>query len=210
MDNRLATRLAERPLIAILRGLPPDQALAVGECLLSAGLRIIEVPLNSPQATTSIKTLIGAYGDRALIGAGTVLTEAEVEQVAAAGGQLIVSPNMNPAVITAAKRLRLVCTPGVATPSEGFTALDCGADALKLFPAEMISPAVVKAWKAVVPKDVALLPVGGVSTDNMGYYWQAGAAGFGLGSALYSPAVSLTELQMRAELLVAEIDRLKT
>ncbi|WP_288479416.1 2-dehydro-3-deoxy-6-phosphogalactonate aldolase, partial [uncultured Pseudomonas sp.] len=181
----LDTYLKDLPLIAILRGVTPDEIVAVGRALHDAGFRVIEIPLNSPQPFESIRRLTTELGESCLIGAGTVLTEAQVAEVDAAGGRLIVSPNANLAVIRASKAAGLVSAPGVATPSEGFAALDAGADSLKLFPAEQLGPAVVKAWRAVFPKELALLPVGGITPDNMGPYVAAGANGFGLGSALY-------------------------
>ncbi|MDR6356709.1 2-dehydro-3-deoxyphosphogalactonate aldolase [Pseudomonas psychrotolerans] len=179
--------LKDLPLIAILRGVTLDEIVPVGRALYDAGFRVIEIPLNSPQPFDSIRRLTAELGEDCLIGAGTVLTEAQVAEVDAAGGRLIVSPNANLAVIRASKAAGLVSAPGVATPSEGFAALDAGADSLKLFPAEQLGPAVVKAWRAVFPKELALLPVGGITPDNMGPYVAAGANGFGLGSALYKP-----------------------
>ncbi len=173
------------PLIAILRGLMPAEAPAIGDALIEAGLRIIEVPLNSPDPLRSIEAMAARFGKRALIGAGTVLQVEQVAQVAAAGGRLIVMPHADPAVIRAAKRAGLWCVPGVATPTEAFAALAAGADALKLFPAELVTPSVLKALRAVLPPAVQLLPVGGITPRNLGAYVAAGASGFGLGSALY-------------------------
>lgn len=199
----LDTYLKDLPLIAILRGVTPDEIVAVGRALHDAGFRVIEIPLNSPQPFESIRRLTAELGESSLIGAGTVLTEAQVAEVDAAGGRLIVSPNANLAVIRASKAAGLVSAPGVATPSEGFAALDAGADSLKLFPAEQLGPAVVKAWRAVFPKELALLPVGGITPDNMGPYVAAGANGFGLGSALYKPGLSAAQVSANAQAFAA-------
>ncbi len=199
----LDTYLKDLPLIAILRGVTPDEIVAVGRALYDTGFRVIEIPLNSPQPFDSIRRLTAELGDSCLIGAGTVLTEAQVAEVDAAGGRLIVSPNANLAVIRASKAAGLVSAPGVATPSEGFAALDAGADSLKLFPAEQLGPALVKAWRAVFPKELALLPVGGITPDNMGPYVAAGANGFGLGSALYKPGLSAAQVSANAQAFAA-------
>jgi 2-dehydro-3-deoxyphosphogalactonate aldolase len=173
------------PLIAILRGINPAEAVAVGQALVDTGWQLIEVPLNSPQPLNSIAALASHF-PQALIGAGTVLTASDVRNVHAAGGQMMVSPNFNPQVVRAATDLGMVCLPGVLTATEAFAALDAGATGLKLFPGEIASPAVVKALRAVLPSASILLPVGGVSLANMGAYLQAGADGFGIGSALYA------------------------
>lgn len=186
------------PLIAILRGVRPEEALPVGMALAEAGFRIIEVPLNSPQPLQSIDTLARTLGDACLIGAGTVMSAAQVAEVADAGGKLIVMPHGDAAVIRAAKSRGLQCAPGIATPTEGFAALAAGADALKLFPAELLSPAALKAIRAVFPKDVLFVPVGGITPDNMAGYAAAGANGFGLGSALYKPGMSAAQVKANA------------
>jgi 2-dehydro-3-deoxyphosphogalactonate aldolase len=193
---------ARCPLIAILRGVTPDEVVAVGEALFDAGFRLIEVPLNSPEPLESIARLAKAFANRAVIGAGTVLRPAEVTAVRTAGGTLIVSPNTNVEVIAATKQAGLVSLPGCATASEAFAALDAGATALKLFPAEGASPAVLKAMRAVLPRGVRLLPVGGITPGNMAPWREAGAAGFGIGSALYSPGVGLDEIARRARTFV--------
>lgn len=190
------------PLVAILRGLPPADAVAVGQALLAHGLSLIEVPLNSPQPLTSIAALAAALPD-ALVGAGTVLTPRQVREVHAAGGQLIVSPNFDAGVVAEALRLGLICLPGVMTPTEAFAALAAGAHGLKLFPAEMASPVIVKALRAVLPASVLLLPVGGITPDTMGAYRAAGANGFGLGSALYRPGMAATEVARHAAAFVS-------
>jgi 2-dehydro-3-deoxyphosphogalactonate aldolase len=193
---------ARCPLIAILRGVKPDEVVAVGEALFDAGFRLIEVPLNSPEPLESIARLAKALASRAVIGAGTVLRAAEVTAVRTAGGTLIVSPNTNAEVIAATTNAGLVSLPGIATPSEAFAALEAGATALKLFPAEGASPAVLKAMRAVLPRGVRLLPVGGITPGNMAPWREAGAAGFGIGSALYSPGVGLDEIARRARTFV--------
>ena len=180
-------QFAECPLIAILRGVRPDEVEAIGEALVKGGIRIIEVPLNSPDPLDSIARLVARMNGRALVGAGTVLQIEQVEQVRAAGGQLIVSPSTKPIVIAATVAAGMISCPGYFTPSEAFAALDAGAHALKLFPAEAASPAVVRAQRAVLPKNVRLIVVGGVGPDKMAPWIEAGADGFGLGSGIYRP-----------------------
>lgn len=185
--QRFAAAFAACPLIAILRGIAPDEACAHGRALYDAGFRVIEVPLNSPQPFESIAALRAELPSDAIVGAGTVLRPELVETLAGAGGELVVMPHADPAVIRAAKARGLACAPGVATPTEAFAALSAGADALKMFPAEQLGASVAKAWRAVVPKRVPLVPVGGIVPGNMGPFLAAGADGFGLGSALYRP-----------------------
>jgi 2-dehydro-3-deoxyphosphogalactonate aldolase len=197
----LAQAMAQLPLIAILRGLTPAEAPAIGDALVSSGFAIIEVPLNSPEPLHSIAALTRQF-PQTLIGAGTVLNAQQVKDVHAAGGRLVVAPNFNPAVVAQALALDMVVLPGVATPTEAFAALDAGAHGLKLFPAEMISPATVKALRAVLPKSAALMPVGGITPDNMAAYRTAGASGFGLGSALYAPGRSTQEVRLQAKSFV--------
>jgi 2-dehydro-3-deoxyphosphogalactonate aldolase len=197
----LAQAMAQLPLIAILRGLTPAEAPAMGEALVSSGFAIIEVPLNSPEPFKSIAALTQQF-PQTLIGAGTVLNAQQVKDVHAAGGRLVVAPNFNPAVVAQALALNMVVLPGVATPTEAFAALDAGAHGLKLFPAEMISPATVKALRAVLPKAAALMPVGGITPDNMAVYRAAGASGFGLGSALYAPGRSAEDVHEKAAAFV--------
>lgn len=187
------------PLIAILRGIRPDEVEAVGEALVEAGFTLIEVPLNSPDPMDSIARLAKRFSGRAIIGAGTVLTEAQVGQVHDAGGTMIISPNTNTHVIAESVRLDLVSLPGIATPSEAFAALDAGANALKLFPAEGASPAVLKAIRAILPKDIRVLPVGGIAPDTMEPWHKAGAAGFGIASALYTPGFDSGAVLPRAK-----------
>lgn len=181
--------MARLPLVAILRGLHPLEALAVGQVLVDAGWDLIEVPLNSPQPLQSIATLRKSF-PQALVGAGTVLTSEDVRQVHSAGGELIVSPNFNPAVVAEAVRLGMVCLPGVMTASEAFAALAAGASGLKIFPAEMITPMVLKALRAVLPAETLVLPVGSISPLNMPAFRAAGANGFGIGSALFKPGMT--------------------
>ncbi len=190
--------LAQLPLIAILRGLTPTEAPAIGQALVDSGFAIIEVPLNSPEPLHSIATLSRLFPNT-LIGAGTVLNAQQVKDVHAAGGRLVVAPNFNPGVVAKALALNMVVLPGVATPTEAFAALGAGAHGLKLFPAEMISPATVKALRAVLPPEAALMPVGGITPDNMAAYRQAGASGFGLGSALYAPGRSAEQVRAAAQ-----------
>ena len=173
------------PLIAILRGVTPEEVMAVAESLVDAGFAIIEVPLNSPRPLESLERLKAKYDDEILIGAGTVTTPAQVADVAKTGARMIVMPHGDPEVVRAAKAAGLACTPGVATPTEAFAALANGADALKLFPAELLSPAVLKSMRSVLPQATRILPMGGITPDSMAGYIAAGANGFGLGGALY-------------------------
>ncbi|SFR76892.1 2-keto-3-deoxy-phosphogalactonate aldolase [Stenotrophomonas maltophilia] len=186
------------PLVAILRGLTPQEAPAIGAALAEAGFHILEVPLNSPQPLQSIELLAKQLGDRCLVGAGTVLSTAQVQDVKNAGGRLVVMPHADVEVIAAAHASGMVCTPGVATPTEAFAALRAGADALKLFPAEQLPPPVLKAWSSVLPPGTRLLPVGGITPERMAAYRQAGAAGFGIGSALYAPKTLADDVARRA------------
>ncbi len=183
---KLEAAMRRLPLVAILRGLTPADASSIGAALDAAGFSLIEVPLNSPRPLASIATLV-AQLPNALVGAGTVLTPAQVREVHAAGGQLIVSPNFDADVVRAAVQLGMVCLPGVMTPTEAFAALAAGASGIKLFPAELVPPAGVKALRAVLSADTLVLPVGGITPEAMAAYRAAGANGFGLGSALYKP-----------------------
>ncbi len=201
--TKFQTFIAELPLIAILRGLRCESAVAVAAVLTDAGFGVLEVPLNSPEPFKTIGLLVERFGDRAVIGAGTVMATNQARQVAEQGGNLIVMPHADPAVVSAAKKLNMTCVPGVATPSEAFAALTAGADALKLFPAEALPPAVVKAWRAVLPHDVSLFPVGGIRPESMGPYLDAGATGFGLGSALFKPDMGVDEIAENAHAFVA-------
>lgn len=194
----LAGALEANPLIAILRGLEPTNAVPVSDVLFDAGFRIIEVPLNSPDPLDSIAQIATKLGTKAVVGAGTVLTMDQVEAVADAGGRLIVSPNMNPEVGRAAVAQGLLWCPGVMTPSEAFAALDLGASVLKIFPAEMVPPAAIAAMRAVLPSDAVVAAVGGITPEMMAAYCRAGVNGFGLGSALFKPDYSLDDIARRA------------
>ena len=189
---------AKCPLVAILRGVRPDEVEAIGAALIEGGVRIIEVPLNSPGPLDSIAKLSARFGADALIGAGTVLKVEQIEPIRAAGGRLIVSPSANPAVIAASVAAGMVSTPGYLTPSEAFEAIDAGAHALKLFPAEAVSPAVVRAQRAVLPKSLRLIIVGGIGPDNMTPWFDAGANGFGLGSGIYRSGQTAAETLAKA------------
>ncbi len=198
-----ATEYSRLPLVAILRGVKPDEAIAIGEALVAEGFGLIEVPLNSPDPYRSIEAMAKAFAGKALIGAGTVLTADQAETVANAGGQIIVAPNFNAEVAAVARGRSLAYLPGIGTVTEAFAALDAGAAALKLFPAEMIPPAAVKAMLAVLPKGTRLLPVGGIDETTMAPYVKAGATGFGLGSAIYKPGMSAGDVGARAKSLKA-------
>jgi 2-dehydro-3-deoxyphosphogalactonate aldolase len=201
-QHKLQHALHTLPLVAILRGITPAEALGVGAALTAEGWGLIEVPLNSPDPIQSI-ALLAAHFPAALVGAGTVLSAQQVREVHAAGGQLVVSPNFNEEVVREAVQRGMVCLPGVMTPSEAFAALAAGAHGLKLFPAEMITPAVVKALRAVLPGNVSLLPVGGITPDNMAPYRAAGANGFGIGSALYKPGMTAAQVGEAAKRFAA-------
>jgi 2-dehydro-3-deoxyphosphogalactonate aldolase len=190
------------PLIGILRGITPDEAVAVAEAVLAAGITQIEVPLNSPNPLESIRRLVEAFGERAVIGAGTVLTPGQVREVHAAGGRLIVSPNCRPAVIEETHRLGMASWPGIVTPSEAFDALDAGATGLKLFPAVQVGLEGMKAVRAVLPEGTLLYAVGGVGVDNFATWRAAGVDGAGLGSALYQPGQYASQVSKQAQALV--------
>jgi 2-dehydro-3-deoxyphosphogalactonate aldolase len=199
--------LAQCPLIAILRGVQPDEVVAIGEALVGEGVAIAEVPLNSPQPIDSIARLVRAFGDRLLIGAGTVMLPAQVDEIATAGGKLIVTPHVDATIVRAAKQHGLLALPGCFTPTEAFAMLATGADALKLFPAEAASPAVLRALRAVLPPGTALLPVGGIDAANIAAWREAGAAGFGIGSAIYRPGDSPDAVAAKARGLVSAVRR---
>jgi 2-dehydro-3-deoxyphosphogalactonate aldolase len=201
-------RIAAMPLVAILRGLEPAEAVEIGEALVEAGFRCLEVPLNSPEPYESIRRLKAALGDQALIGAGTVLDVHAVSHVKDAGGELIISPNADRAVIDAATAHGMVSIPAFFTPTEAFAAIAAGAHGLKLFPAEGSSPAMLKAMRAVLPKDMPIFVVGGVTPDNMAPWLAAGANGFGIGSSLYKPGVSAREVATHARSFVSAWKRL--
>ena len=208
--NSLRPYLTPLPLVAVLRGITPAEVDAVAAALSDNGFRILEVPLNSPEPLASIGRLARMFGERCLTGAGTVLEVADVQRVADAGGRLIVMPHGDVAIVREAKRLGLTCLPGVATPTEAFAALAAGADGLKMFPAEQLSPAVLKAWRAVLPKDTLVFPVGGIRPDNMAPYWAVGANGFGTGSNLYQPGAPATSVRAVASQFAAAFAALKS
>jgi len=199
--------LDECPLVAIIRGVTPDETEAIGDAIFESGIRIVEVPLNSPEPLQSIEKLAKRFGERMLVGAGTVLDRAGVARVKDAGGRIIVSPDTNIEVIAATAAAGLVASPGYFTPSEAFAAIRAGATALKLFPAEAASPAVLKAQLAVIPKDIPIMVVGGVRPDNMRPWLEAGATGFGLGGGLYQPRQSPAETLDKARAYVAGLKR---
>ena len=191
--------IEKHPLIAILRGIKPTEVVDVAEILIEKDFKIIEIPLNSPDPIRSIELLTHYFENHAIIGAGTVLDEASIRSIAEAGAKLVVMPNGNGIVVKAAKDRGLIAIPGIATPSEAFAMIEAGADALKLFPAEGIPPSVLKAMKAVLPSTVPILPVGGITPEKMNDYQKAGAIGFGLGSALYKPGMTLRDIRKNAE-----------
>ncbi|EHL99516.1 2-dehydro-3-deoxy-6-phosphogalactonate aldolase [Acetobacteraceae bacterium AT-5844] len=209
MQDRFDAAFAQLPLVAILRGLKPEEAEPMATALYEAGFRLIEVPLNSPQPFDSIAAIRRLLPQDALVGAGTVLKVEDVARLEQIGAELVVMPHADTAVISAAARAGLLCTPGVATPTEAFAALAAGAAALKLFPAEMINPSVVKAIRAVLPSGTRLLPVGGITPDTMAPFLEAGVAGFGLGSALFKPGMSVDEVAQRARAFVSAWKTLK-
>ena len=189
-------------VIAILRGVTPAEVVAVGQALFDGGIRVIEVPLNSPEPFDSIERLARAFGSEAMIGAGTVLRDADVDRVADAGARLVLSPNFDTRVVVRTKARGLLSMPGVATPSEGFAALEAGADALKLFPAELLGPAVLKAWRSVFAPATPMFAVGGVGEHNLVAFKRAGATGAGVGSSLYAPGAVPQQLLDRARALI--------
>ena len=208
-EKEFLLHLEQQPSVAILRGITPDEVKDVGKALIRQGFRLIEVPLNSPDAFDSIRILATEFGDHALIGAGTVLTPEEVMAVKQAGGRMIVSPNTNLDVIKTSVENDLLSLPGFFTPSEAFAAVDAGAHGLKLFPAEGCAPNVLKAMMAVLPPQVPVLAVGGISDSNMADYWQAGAKGFGIGSALYKPGRRAADVEEAAKKFAEATARLE-
>ncbi len=201
--------LNEVPLVAILRGVEPDEAADIATAVVDAGVRVVEVPLNSPRPLESIAAIVEAVGDRALVGAGTVLQAFQVAAIAEVGGSLIVAPNFDPAVGEAARDEGAAWIPGVLTPTEAFAALDAGASALKLFPASASSPAALRAMCSVLPADALVLPVGGVGASDFGSWWDAGARGFGIGGRLYKPGRTPAEVGAMARSLVAAATALR-
>lgn len=203
--DKFNAAFAQLPLVAILRGLRPQEALPVGRSLVDAGFRLLEVPLNSPDPIQSI-ALMASHFPEAVVGAGTVLTARQVREVHAAGGQMVVSPNFHAEVVHESVRLGMVSLPGIMTPTEAFAALAAGAHALKLFPAELASPAALKAMLAVLPEGTRVLPVGGISASNRGPWRSAGAAGFGIGSSLYKPGKSPQDVARDASFFISTQD----
>ena len=198
----MTLKLAPTPLVAILRGVRPDEAEAIAGAIVEAGFGAIEVPLNSPDPLVSIEIIARLFGDKVLVGAGTVLEPREVDEVAEAGAKLVVAPNADRAVIERAAHRGLAVLPGVATMTEAFEALKAGASGLKLFPGEAIPPEVVRAWRSVLPKATPLFPVGGVTPERIGPYRRAGADGFGIGSALYKPGAGVEAVARAAQAFV--------
>ncbi len=195
-----------RKIVAILRGVTPVEAVPITEALIDAGITSIEVPLNSPDPFTSIKQMVDAFGQTALIGAGTVLNPDDVQRLHQIGAGMVVSPDCNPRVIVATKQLGMQSFPGVMTPTECFTALRNGADGLKLFPGSLIGPDGLKAIKAVLPEGTQTFAVGGASAANFADWFAAGVDGFGIGSALYKPGASVDDIKARAKDIVAAYD----
>lgn len=206
-DLSLREALARCPIVAILRGVRPDEVEEIAQALYDEGVRVIEVPLNSPQPFDSIARLVERFGAQALIGAGTVMSESDVARLADISARLVVMPHGDATVIRAAKQRGMIVAPGVFTPTEAFAALAAGADALKLFPAEAIPPKIVKALRAVLPKDCLVLAVGGVGADNMADYAHAGCDGYGIGSSLYAPGRGAAGVAEAARALVAAARR---
>ncbi len=206
----LRSYLSPLPLIAVLRGITPKELPAIATALMDNGFRIIEVPLNSPDAFVTIGLLARTFGDKCLTGAGTVLKVSDVARIAGAGGRLVVMPHADVEIVREAKRQGLVCVPGVATPTEAFAALDAGADGLKMFPADQLPPAALKAWRAVLPRDTLVFAVGGIRPDNMAAYWAAGADGFGTGSNLYAPGAGAEAVRTVAAEYAAGFAALKS
>lgn len=203
MTARLADALRRAPVLAVLRGVTPEEAPAVGDALIEAGLTILEVTLDSPSPFESLRRLADRYGDRALIAAGTVLKADQAAAAAAAGAQMIVAPNFAPAVVAATRAAGVISCPGVMTPSEAFAALDAGADALKLFPGDALAPKAVKGLRAVLPKDARLIVTGGVDEANARDFIEAGADGVGVGSALFAPGRPPATIRDSAERFLA-------
>ncbi len=205
----LAEVLRTMPLIAVLRYIQPDEVVAIGQALIQSGLVCLEVTMNSPNPCDSMRKLLDAFGEKVLVAAGTVTEVKQVQAVAEAGAKVIIMPHSDSRIIQESKRLGLCCIPGIATPTEAYAAIHAGADALKLFPAISIAPSVVKAFRAVLPMDIALIPTGGITPDRIEAYLKAGANGFGLGSALYQPGDSPARVIEKAKTFIDEINRIR-
>lgn len=206
--NPLSPYLDPLPFVAVLRGITPEEIPSIGDVLVEAGFRVLEVPLNSPRPYESIALLAGRHGERCLLGAGTVLDPADVPRVRDAGGRIVVMPHADVEVVRAAKTAGMACVPGVATPTEAFAALRAGADGLKMFPAEGMPPGVLRAWRAVLPPETLVFAVGGMRPDNLEPYWVAGASGFGTGSNLYKPGIAPGVVREVAMAYAAAVRRL--
>ncbi|TAN30825.1 MAG: 2-dehydro-3-deoxy-6-phosphogalactonate aldolase [Castellaniella sp.] len=204
LKQHFLAQLDATGLVAILRGIRPNEVRAIGTTLYKTGFRLIEIPLNSPNPLRSIEHLVAELPPDTLVGAGTVMTPTQVANVHAAGGRLIVMPHSDPQVIRAAADANLIVLPGVATPTEAFAALAAGATSLKAFPAELLTPTIVKAWRAVLPHDIRLLPVGGITPDKLQAYLEAGASGFGLGGALYRPGDTAEKVRQNAQAFMSK------
>ncbi|MCM8543435.1 MAG: 2-dehydro-3-deoxy-6-phosphogalactonate aldolase [Lentisphaeraceae bacterium] len=192
-------------IVAIIRGVKPEEAVEVAQTMYEAGIRIIEVPLNSPDPFNSINKIVDALGDKMIVGAGTVITKEDVSKLKNAGGEIVVSPNMNPEVISYTKELGMLSYPGVMTVSECFAAIEAGADGLKVFPADVVGMGFIKASKVVLPKKLPMLAVGGVNEDNIQEWIKCGADGFGLGSSIYKPGMTLSEIQRKCKVILKSI-----
>lgn len=201
--------LNKMPLVAVLRHIKPEEAIEIGQVLIDAGFLCLEVPMNSPNPCESIRLMAEAFGDKALIGAGTVVTVEQVQQVADAGGKIIIMPHTDIDIVKQSKALGLTCVPGISTPSEAYAAINAGADAIKLFPAEGNPPAVLKAMRAILPKELPVIPTGGITPEKMADYMKVGATGFGLGSALYKPGDSADVVRKKANGFVVAVDLIR-
>ena len=208
MDNQETILIKELPLISILRGIRPEECLDIGFELFNLGFRIIEIPLNSPEAFKSIEKLVLKFKDEVIIGAGTIFNFKELQTLFDAGGKLAVMPHVDIKIIEMAKKLNLICFPGVSTPTEAISALKAGADGLKIFPAEMITPEILKSWKPILPENTMIFPVGGIKPETIESYVLAGATGFGIGSALYHPGKSILEIVEAAKAFKKSWDKL--
>jgi len=198
------------PIVSILRGVDPEEVIDIVDCLFELGIKIVEVPLNSPSPYKSINLISKKYGDKMIVGAGTVLCQNEVYEVSNIGGSIIVSPNVNTNVIQKTKELGMVSLPGASTPTEVFSALDSGASGIKAFPSDMVSPSVIKSWRAVLPKGLILISVGGVTSQNIQSFWEAGASGFGMASEIYKPGLTVEDIRINTIEIINAYNRICT